>query len=100
MANGFENLEDVLNILHDSEIGLWCIEIDEGKAPRMYSDDTFCKIQGMEQSLLPEEKYLFWYNRIEPSDVKYVDETVKKILGNAHAEYSMPGIIQQRLKLM
>ena len=82
----FGNMEVMQNILRDSEIGLWCVEIEKGKAPRMYVDDTFCEIQGMEHSLSPEENYVFWYERIEPSDLKIVDETVKKMAQNTHAE--------------
>ena len=82
----FGNMEVMQNILRDSEIGLWCVEIEKVKALRMYVDDTFCEIQGMEHSLSPEENYVFWYERIEPSDLKIVDETVKKMSQNTHAE--------------
>ena len=82
----FDKMEAIQTLLRDSEIGLWCIEIEEGRPPRLYADDTFCKIQGMDLSLSPEESYSFWYDRIEPSDVERVDEAVKKILGNVHAE--------------
>ena len=73
----FESMEIVQQILHDSEIGLWCIEIDEGKAPRLYVDNTFLEIQGMDPSLSPEENYVFWYERIESSYVEVVNEAVK-----------------------
>lgn len=82
----FESMEIVQQILHDSEIGLWCIEIDEGKAPRLYVDDTFLEIQGMDHSLSPEENYVFWYERIESSYVEVVNEAVKKVIDYNRAE--------------
>ena len=88
MSNRFENIEVIRNILQDSEIGLWCIEMDERNAPRLYADTTFHEMQGMAPSLSPEECYQFWYERIAASDVERVSEAVRKIMGNSHAEVS------------
>ena len=82
----FDKMEAIQTLLRDSQIGLWCIEIEEGKPPRLYGDDTFCKIQGMDLSLPPEESYSFWHDRIASPDVEKVNEAVAKILGNIHAE--------------
>ncbi len=56
-----------------SSIGLWVLEFDEGKEPRMYLDkDTYASI-GLDDSISPEETYKIWYKRVHPSyliDVK------------------------------
>lgn len=86
MIRSFDSINVVQDILHGSGIGLWSIEIDEGNPPRLYGDDTFIKMQEMDPDLTPEESYLFWYGRIEPSDIRRVNDTVNKIIGNTYAE--------------
>lgn len=86
MVKSFGSINVVQDILHGSGIGLWSIEIDEGKPPRLYADNTFFEMQEMDPDLTPEESYLFWYGRIEPTDIGRVNDTVEKIIGNTYAE--------------
>ena len=44
--NDMDFQKDLSEILTNAKIGLWAIEMDEGKEPRMYFDDVAREITG------------------------------------------------------
>ena len=86
MEQRFETMSAIQGVLRDSMIGLWCIEMEDGKAPRVYVDDTFRGIMGMDGSLSPEEDYRFWYERIAEQDRKKVQAAMGEMMDCRHAE--------------
>ena len=52
-------------ILSSAGVGLWTIELDEGKPPRMYADKAFLQILGLPEETLPEDLYNLWCNNID-----------------------------------
>lgn len=56
-------------ILRGAQIGIWTLEMDGVKAPRLHPNPTMCTLLGVSQEMSPEEVYQFWYHRIPP---KYV----------------------------
>ena len=86
MGNPVDNLPAVQDILCDSGIGLWCIEMDDGKAPRVYVDDTFRETMGMDASLSPEESYRFWYERIPDGDRQRISAGIGEMMQDRHTE--------------
>ena len=61
-------------------MGLWRIELIEGRAPRMIANDTMKELLGITgRGLTPEETYTEWYSRIEPSAVASVLESVGRM---------------------
>ena len=86
MKKQFANASAVRNILQDSKIGLWSIEIDEDVAPRMYVDGTFCEMMSVDETMSPEELYSFWYERINESYKQSVNETMEEIMQGKYAE--------------
>lgn len=78
------------NILKQSNIGLWAIEIDEGTAPRMYANAAMLKLLGLEKRPTPEKTYLAWYNNIDKDHYEHVNETVRKISSGNFAEVQYP----------
>ena len=52
-------------ILSSAGVGLWTIELDEGKPPRMYADKAFLQILGFPEETLPEDLYNLWCNNID-----------------------------------
>ena len=85
MKKQLENIYPVQSILKESRIGLWCIEMDDGKAPRIYVDETFREIMGMDPGMSPEECYRFWYGRIHEGE----EDKVKAILeGMTRGQYA------------
>ena len=86
MEKRLEDLCTISEVLKDSRTGLWCIEMDEGKPPRIYVDDTFCEIMGMNAALSPEEHYIFWYERIREQEREKVTAAVEEMERGRHAE--------------
>lgn len=86
MDKQLENISVIENILRDSQVGLWCIEMDEGKPPRLYGNTAFFEMLGMDASLSPEERYSFWYERIEESCIDSIQTSIEEIVKNRHAE--------------
>lgn len=78
-------------ILEQAHIGIWTIELEDGKAPRMYADDTMKRVLlGIHEELTPEETYVWWYERIHPDYFDTVSDGVDKILSGKHAEIQYP----------
>ena len=46
--NDMDFQKDLSEILTNAKIGLWAIEMDEGKEPRMYFDDVAREITGFD----------------------------------------------------
>ena len=72
MMNHLENERMVRDILRDSSIGLWCIEMDDGRPPRVYADETFREMMAMDGVMTPEEGYRFWFERIQERIIQFV----------------------------
>ena len=56
MENGMfdENIR-MNHILFDAKVGLWSIEIEEGKPERMYADRAMMELLGLKEIPTPEE---------------------------------------------
>lgn len=78
------------NILKQSTIGLWAIEMDEGSSPRMYVDEAMLNLIGLNQRPSPEEAYLAWYNNIDKEHYEQVNLAVQKISSGEFAEVQYP----------
>lgn len=83
---------DVLSysILKNADIGLWAIELEDGKEPRMYADETMKKLLGASGVSTPEETYLAWYERIHPGHYEDVSKCVEEMIGGRHVEVQYP----------
>jgi len=91
MENGmFDDNIRMGSILYDAKIGLWYIEIDEGKPGRMYADRAMMELLGLEEIPTPEECYRHWYERIEKSSLGLVEEAVGTMASGQHGEISYP----------
>lgn len=71
-----ENIS-VKDILSNTKIGLWQIEMDEGKSECMYADGTMLELLGLEEVPTPEECYRHWYNRIDKDYLGMVNEIIE-----------------------
>lgn len=76
----------IKNVLQGSQIGTWVIEIEEGKLPRMYADDTMLELVGVTQESTPEETYALWYSHIDESELETVQGAVKRLTAFHFAE--------------
>ena len=63
-------------ILSSAGVGMWMIELDSGKPPRMYADKAFLQILGFPEETLPEDLYNLWCNSI---DLSYYEDFAESI---------------------
>ena len=40
MPDHFKDTQKIQELLHEAQMGLWVLELNEGKEPRMYADHT------------------------------------------------------------
>ncbi|MCI8484866.1 MAG: response regulator [Lachnospiraceae bacterium] len=89
MENGmFDENVRMNHILYDAKIGLWHIEVEEGKPERMYADRAMLELLGLEKIPTPEECYQHWRERIEKSSLELVQEAVNTMASGQHGEIS------------
>ena len=94
--NDMDFQKDLSEILTNAKIGLWAIEMDEGKEPRMYFDDVAREITGFYEDMTPEECYERWYKRIVDSAIDSVQASVKEMIEQANQRIPMHGFIRRR----
>ncbi len=69
---------DAKDILRETDMGLWIIRIREAEAYcEMHVDETMEHVLGVDKKYTPAECYQFWYSRIKPEYVAYVQKNVK-----------------------
>lgn len=79
------------NILSNSNIGFWAIEIENGKLPRMFVDDIMCELLGINgKKLTPEKIYESWYNNIHPEHYDFVTDAIQKMTNEEFVEVEYP----------
>ena len=66
MLEHFGDITMIQEVLQQAQTGLWIIEIEEGKEPRMYADKAMLGLLGLEEEPEPEVCYRAWYDRIIP----------------------------------
>lgn len=75
-------LEDVTNIIHSSEMGMWHITLVQGRAPKMSCDDKMKELLGLgtETVLSDEDMYNAWFSRVKPEAVPSVNASVMRMI--------------------
>ena len=68
-----QSLED---ILEGARTGIWTIELETDREPRMYADRTMRMLLGVPEDIEPEACYRHWYEKIEPNYVEMVQEAI------------------------
>ena len=66
-------------ILHASQMGMWCVEMEEGKPPRFYADEVMDELLGIDRDITPEERFVFHRSRIHPEDMQLFQEYSDKL---------------------
>ena len=77
-------------ILRGAQIGIWTLEMDDVKAPRLHPNPTMCTLLGVSQEMSPEEVYQFWYHRIPPKYVTPVLDYIQKVIHESYSEITYP----------
>ena len=66
-------------ILRASQMGMWCVEMEEGKPPRFYADEVMDELLGIARDITPEERFVFHRLRIHPEDMQLFQEYSDKL---------------------
>ena len=74
--NRLGNVDINENILATANIGIWAVEVDENKEPRMYADDTMLNLLGLPKGTSPEDIFRTWYGNIDEKHAAKVAEYV------------------------
>ena len=78
------------DILQKSNIGLWALEYDEGKEPRMYCNEAMMQLLALEQITSPEATYHAWYDRVDSVHYGEIAVAIEKMSSGRHAEVQYP----------
>lgn len=65
--------------LKNARIGLWRIEVEEGKESRFYADEVMDELLGIKEKLTPEERFRFHRKYIHPDDMEMFQEYSDKL---------------------
>ena len=84
--NCLQSSELTRAILSSAGIGLWMIELDEGKPPRMYADKAFLLTLGLPEETLPEDLYNLWCNNVDLSYYEGFAEFVDQMTRGSMSE--------------
>lgn len=76
--------------LKGSGIGMWMIVIEEGVKPKMYTDSMMRELLGVDDEILPEDCYAWWYDHVDKKFVSQIDSNMEEILAKGRSEVSYP----------
>ncbi|MBQ0027275.1 MAG: response regulator [Lachnospiraceae bacterium] len=85
---GRDNLFDdkeIGELLALSQIGLWRVEFEEGKAPCFYADKVMNELLGTPDDMSPEDRFVYHHKMIHPEDIELFDD-YSRSLENVAAE--------------
>ena len=60
-------------------MGMWRVEMEEGKLPRFYADEVMDELLGIDREITPEERFVFHRSRIHPEDMRLFQEYSDKL---------------------
>ena len=70
---------NIKEILSASQMGMWRVEMEEGKPPRFYADEVMDELLGIDREITPEERFVFHRLRIHPEDMRLFQEYSDKL---------------------
>ena len=82
----FSKIGEVHTMLQEAKIGLWCVEYDQDKPPRLYADDTFLEMMGIAKELSPEEGYRLWEDNIPSYEKERAIAYMQTMMQGEHSE--------------
>ena len=54
MIGMIQDISTMHDVLHESKTGLWIIEIEDGRQPRMFADQTMMELLGLKTVVTPD----------------------------------------------
>lgn len=83
-------------ILSSAGVGLWTIELDSGKSPRMYADKAFLQMLGLSEDIPAEDLYNAWCNNIDLSYYEAFAESIDQMTRGEMSELEYAWNNQER----
>lgn len=76
----FAEIMDIKDIISSANMGMWHIELIDGKEPRMFVDETMRKLLGITSfDNTPEQTYTDWFSNVTPEAVDSVLKSVGRM---------------------
>lgn len=88
-----EKVKNELNeehILSDMDSGIWRVEMDEGKPPRMYANKQMRYLLGVDEQMAPEQIYEAWFSKINPAYKQMVESGLQDVINGITSEVEYP----------
>lgn len=79
-------LGEVQQMLRQANIARWCVEMEQGGEPRLYVDDTFLQMMGMDASMSPEQLYQLWETQIPSYEKDRTELYYKEMIEGRQSE--------------
>lgn len=70
---------NVEKLLCMNRMGMWKVEVEDGKPPRFYADAVMDELLGIQGKISPEERFVFHRSRIHPDDMQLFLEYSDKL---------------------
>lgn len=90
MKGSIQDISTMHDVLHESMTGLWIIELEDGRPPRMFADQTMMELLGLKEETTPEQCYDHWYGKIEKEYYPVVNACVEEMTRKGRAEVQYP----------
>lgn len=78
------------NIYLRTQVGIWAIESDEGREPRMYCDVDMLGLLGIDENTAPEDAYRIWYDNVDDEYYDEMETATDNMIAGRHAELEYP----------
>lgn len=90
MPDKLNDTEMMRDILKENRMGMWIIELQDGKKSRMYADDVMLELLGLTRQPSPEQCYSTWWDNIEEEYYPIVTCAMEKVTADCRAEVQYP----------
>ncbi|MDO5135904.1 MAG: ATP-binding protein [Eubacteriales bacterium] len=90
VAERMATRRDMEETLEVSKTGLWVIECEEGKNPRLYGDRTMRLLLGVENGSSSDDYYDIWVSRVEEGYLDSCNESLREMLEAGCSEVVYP----------
>lgn len=90
MMGMIQDISTMHDVLHESKTGLWIIEQEDGREPRMFADQTMMELLGLKEVVTPEKCYEHWYEKIAGEYYPVVNACVEEMVKTGRAEVQYP----------
>lgn len=82
--------EHMMDMKKQMQIGLWAIELELGKLPKMHIDTTMQQLLGIAENTSPEDCYEIWHSHIFSTYIPIIESSMQETLLGQKVEITYP----------